>query len=496
MMEGTYFFGEHLRWNLGWSNPNQAGAFVATLIPWLWGMEALIPRHQRGCQVFRGAVFAVELGLWFLLCKTYSRGAWVAMMPAILAACVWIGRSGSVKKAGGWLMMRIIGVGILTIATGFFERIDPGYVVKDASAGNRLTLWEGGLRMIAESPWQGWGADKSGREFMQWFQPVDAHEAYAGMVNSYLHLGVERGLLILWLIFTIGLGMVFLAFGNGLNNGTREDPASGNRLASAVTLAAGASWLVFAVANVFSTLWIFGNLWWVPAISGISIIGVAAGKGVRGFFRKGIAAFGVAGGLGAAAVLALWLAGKAMPSKIRVHRMEGGKFVSLSANRPTGATVLLLPDSTVLGEVWGKETRRFAEAFPDCRTIVPTGETEGYGGGVSFGGITPQIIIACGKQASGGISAWKRFPEARLILVHPLGKPDEMEERPNARVSVILPALDTRNTGRVWKMFSRKHQWPWKTSPDVAQDIRPLWPGILKEEIDLSGNPVLRHEAP
>ena len=31
-MEGIYYFGEHVRWNLGFVNPNIAGAFIAMLL--------------------------------------------------------------------------------------------------------------------------------------------------------------------------------------------------------------------------------------------------------------------------------------------------------------------------------------------------------------------------------------------------------------------------------------------------------------------------------
>ena len=31
-----YFFNSHLRWNLGWDTPNQGGAFLVTLLPWVW----------------------------------------------------------------------------------------------------------------------------------------------------------------------------------------------------------------------------------------------------------------------------------------------------------------------------------------------------------------------------------------------------------------------------------------------------------------------------
>lgn len=82
MMEGAYFFGEHLRWNLGWNNPNPAGAFIATLIPWMWGLGSLVTVRRCAARWLPWIVLLGELALWFLLCKTYSRGALVAVGAA------------------------------------------------------------------------------------------------------------------------------------------------------------------------------------------------------------------------------------------------------------------------------------------------------------------------------------------------------------------------------------------------------------------------------
>jgi O-antigen ligase len=200
-MEGVYFFGEHLRWNLGWENPNQAGAFVAMVIPWLWAWGRIACRNG-AVPVEKWLTLAFEMGLWFLLCKTYSRGALVAVVCVGLLEAgrqFWLAKrkneGARASRMVNWL--RISGVGLILAGTGLFSRIDPRYVSQDASAGNRLTLWKGGAQMIAASPWEGWGKGESGPGFMHWFQPLDAHESYAGMVNSYLHIGVEYGLPIL-----------------------------------------------------------------------------------------------------------------------------------------------------------------------------------------------------------------------------------------------------------------------------------------------------------
>ena len=76
-MEGVYYFGEHLRWNLGFLNPNIAGAFIAILIAFLSPITALW-RERKSVRIIFILCFVAELMLWFLLAKTYSRGAFVA----------------------------------------------------------------------------------------------------------------------------------------------------------------------------------------------------------------------------------------------------------------------------------------------------------------------------------------------------------------------------------------------------------------------------------
>ena len=174
-MEGIYFFGEHVRWNLGWNNPNQAGVFIAMWIPWLWALGAWVAggkelgarRSWHGLPRDAAAtlVFVAELGLWFLLCKTYSRGALVAVGLAGVVLLLWRLIRDRRFSGMGLVSVRLIAIGVILFATGFFSRIDPRFVSQDASAGNRLVLWKGGLQMIAASPWRGWGAGQSGSSF-------------------------------------------------------------------------------------------------------------------------------------------------------------------------------------------------------------------------------------------------------------------------------------------------------------------------------------------
>lgn len=87
-MEGVYYFGEHLRWNLGFLNPNIAGAFIAILIAFLSPITTIWPKCKSARFIFTLS-FVAELILWFLLAQTYSRGAFVAAVICALACGVF-----------------------------------------------------------------------------------------------------------------------------------------------------------------------------------------------------------------------------------------------------------------------------------------------------------------------------------------------------------------------------------------------------------------------
>ncbi|MCX6868802.1 MAG: O-antigen ligase family protein [Verrucomicrobia bacterium] len=636
-MEGTYFFGEHLRWNLGWNNPNQGGAFVAMLIPWLWACAYWTTCRFNRSYFTSVLVLAVELVLWFLVCKTYSRGALAALGIAGVIFHLWVllaHRSGPDRRL---MVARLAGIGILLVATGFFSRIDPRFVAGDASAGNRLILWKGGLEMIAAAPWHGWGAGRSGSGFMHWFQPLESKQEYAGMVNSYLHVGVEYGLGVLAGAMTVMLALVVLAFvaewigkpsasiavntaslallvrRTGFQPNTvrlgaeiaEEREAAGRmpappwpghparslqspsvnanitvlcfqpvradsesrlsgdettgctpvgqdrrdesppakqtvsgsaadgdvpavRTPACFAAAAGSSLLVFLIANVFSTLWIFKNLWWLPAAAGLVIlitVFCAQGMSVAAVYdRRCLSGMSLITGLcaqgwrfirfavmplAASSLLAvilclilytsgktipsdvaialssdrnvviLYMAGKTIPSDVSIALSPDRNVVTCRAVQGHLGEVLVFPERSVLGKDWGKEIRRLAAA-PKYRDFEFHSCIEGYSGteGARSGGASPKFIVACGAQAPKGFAALARFPASRLILVHPLGKPVPPELMAG-EVSVILPMLDTGGSGRSWRAVCNKRKWKCLTSPGTGQDVRLVWPDVL-----------------
>ena len=268
--------------------------------------------------------------------------------------------------------------------------------------------------------------------------------------------------------------------------------------------AAGSSLLVFLIANVFSTLWIFKNLWWLPAAAGLVILITgfcAQGMSVAAVYDRrclsgmslitGLCAQGwrfirfAAMTLAASSLLAvilcliLYTSGKTIPCDVAITLSPDRNVVTCRAVQGHLGEVLVFPERSVLGKDWGKEIRRLAAA-PKYRDFGFHSSIEGYSGteGARSGGASPKFIVACGAQAPKGFAALARFPASRLILVHPLGKPVPPELMAG-EVSVILPMLDTGGSGRSWRAVCNKRKWKCLTSPGTGQDVRLVWPDVL-----------------
>ncbi len=472
MIEGVYWFGDYQRWNLGWPNPNPAGAFIATAIPLLWWLQALIGRI--GCRpglrrTIRMTALIAELAMWFLLMRTYSRGALVAI---VCGAVYWATLRGIVS---GWVRprpmlltftaIRIVAIAVLLVVTGFADRADPSYVQSDASVTNRLELWSGGLRMIAAEPLTGWGKGESGPQYMNWYQPLGATDGYAGMVNSWLHRAVEHGLpsLLPWLWLLLAL----VSIGLLLSRRGLEPVATG------VVSVAATIWGVFAVANVFSTLWIFANLWWLPSVILIAALFALVWFVCRGQVARRLWALWLIGS-GGVAVIALavlplagsWL-GRNNPLVVR------DTHFALDPQQPR--QWLMVPDPAVLGRDYGKGVRELAidlQARGVGLNVPRAQHTQPEG--------TFDTAVLVGEFCScppGNLSA------LRVILIHPAGAPRDF---PMAdQVTMLMPTLDTSPDGSRWHHHAESRGWTIGQTGAIGDDARPVWPpsGVL-EKVD------------
>jgi hypothetical protein len=487
IFEGEFFSGGHLRGNFGWPTPNYAGAFLAALLA-----LAFVFSGSR----WRWAILVVETGGLYLLAKTYSRGAVIAWGVACLFCFVasrvwnnptqrllWTGRALALVvmllAAGfGWSRMVEKGDESIVHGTGvaFGQVASPNQsseasATEDGSIYNRLALWRGGLEMIAAAPLHGWGAGESGRAYMNWFQDVNRTEGYTTMVNSYLHVGVEHGLPIL----------VSVVFGLAALLMTATSTAIIDRRYSEMALATGASLVAWAVANLFTTLWIEPKLWIVPGIScGVIVLGGWHNRSsVRWRWVLGLSAASTvlfAGGLFATGVvLRAGQAWRAEPGDGRTvvvcsNELSRGKL----APTTKGEAWQVWPDTAVLGPTPGKELRRWIETLPIATRVVVHPAT--------------QFVPVDGHQAAGNVVlfgwqaerlGWDSLPECRqFVLIHPRGMPPTKwtEEKTHAQITVLIPAIDETGDAMRWRRWATEQGVRVIVSSGVGQDIRAAWP--------------------
>jgi len=506
ILGGDFLYHGLLRWNLGWPTPNYAGAFVATLLVFAFAFSG-----SRWCWT----ALAVEAGGLYLLAKTYSRGAVVAWVAACLFA-VMAGRVWRERREIRWWGTRAALLGVMLWAVGFgWSRAPesggatvtkqdgeqskntggrPGPLSDGASASdgpamergpaedgsvvNRLALWRGGAAMIAAAPWNGWGAGESGRVYMNWFQDVDRDEGFSTMVNSFLHVGVEYGLGVLAAVLA-GLGAVLaMAWQAGRGKGERssEGLRSGALGITRATTAAGASLVAWAVANVFTTLWIDWKLWIVPGVAiAIIVWSVLRGTGLRpvGLAVRSAAGFGTV--IALAGSLGLLLTGHVLAAR-SPHWVEptadGAIAVRTRTESAGGVTVShLWPDPAVLGPTPGKELRRwFATRLAGNQWIVHRANPAAPW--MELGDASGVILF--GRQAE-RLAGGGALGDRPLRVIHPLGAPPAGAARALGSTELILPAIDEAGNGPAWRAWAVATGARVSESPGAGLDVRAAW---------------------
>ena len=451
VIEGQFYFNGIERWNLGWPTPNYAGAFLATLICLLWGFRISLPR--------RIPILLIECALIFLLAKTYSRGALVALCAGVFFSFArhWSSKDAGEQKVSA-LRLAIICIAVVT--TGFSERIAPKHLIQDRSAINRVELWKGGLQMVAASPISGWGLGESGSAYMNWFQDVEQATIYNTMVNSYLSVSAEFGLPVVALILASMTSLVFLslslAFGENI-----------------LPLACGCSLVAWISCNVFTTLWSEWRLWVVPVFCVLAILWFS----LTNTPTRRASALALLGGALAALVFCatIYTWGHYLLNSREIHVRTDGVIVSLRtpSAREARADWMMYTDDEVLGENPGKEIRRWMQAakktavdvvlFPDT-TIAP----EIAANVVLFGrnsDLFPRFDVGSSMTLT------------KLYIVHPTRPPRAQAGMSKLSHSVVLylPEVDTAGVERAWKSWSAAHDIEIRTTADSGTDLRAAW---------------------
>ena len=445
-----------LRWNLGWASPTFAGAFLSTIIPYAWALEKTAAAWAKKWQY---GAFALESALVFLLCKTQSRGALAAL---ILASAYWHLFAVTHRRWRRFALRMILLAGCIWLA-GFSSRIEPNFVAKDISIRNRLTLWQGCLKVFAIIPAGGGGVQSSGRLYREWFESPDRLEGYNNPINSYLFAAIEYNVMLSGLIiFLLLLAVIAIP----------KEAGAGDRAWPSWALAASSAIVAWGIASIFSTLWDEYPLWIVPIIS-ISMV-------IRNAFYK----IGIWKDIGAALGLTLILGGSAkaigwelLQREKIIPQILGDGVTRLSIahqSRNSWPVCHIWLDEDVLGFAPEKELRRWLalEGSPSVVVVHDRWADSKYDPGDG------DVVVLVGRSID-RLSTSLNRNYSRIILIHPNAPYRDSLPLP-ANVVMVMPEID--QDGALEGMRAASGGGAMKIiTPRVGNDIRLGWPAVMAE---------------
>ena len=491
LLNGTFSYGDHIRWNLGWPTPNFAAAALATALPWVWAAPLIAKKSQLG---FRGRIIGLgalvgEGTIYFLLCKTYSRGGLVALLIAAFSFATQTQMRMRIPRMR--LVIQLMGRAALVMtmicATGFYGRITPGYTAKDGSVLHRYSLWTGGLKMIASAPLAGWGSYESGRVYMDWFEPIGEGDRYTTMVNSYLTLGVEHGLFCFGLVTA---AIWFLAVQDALNACAFRPRYPRFDASYAAARASLAAWFA---ANCFTTLWVNPWIWIIPAFSIALVLHSKSGP----YRCKASSNFLYSIAIGSLISILVYGIGCYLAKNDPIKITPGENATVILQNRRHGKQDIsqgkrrwnVWADRSVLGPFPGHEIRQWALGLPEGSTVVSHPIFDDCLSSDDRG----SMVFLFGRQVQKLYSLLSsEHAPGYIWIFHPFGplvKFVAAEEK--IPMSVLLPSIDQLGQNQMWDQWARECNARRLTTRESGIDIRANWPGIASGIVLTSYEPII-----
>jgi hypothetical protein len=246
---------------------------------------------------------------------------------------------------------------------GLWVRSTPGYIAHDDSIGNRFELWRGAVKLITSSPLSGWGYYNTGSSHMNWFQGINDHTYYNGLVNSYLQIGAAFGLPVLCgLLFLLFFALLRLSHFRILDQVSYDKPMRFIRLLSFQWL------IIWMLMSCFSSM-LSSPMLMIPPLVAV----------VVALFPHPPRKAELVGSLLVALSLCLLI----MVLGSRLERDEPLSIKTDSdctvtiSNRKinTGVACIIYIDERVLGTEYGKEVRKFLMGtdFEKCVVVSKAG---------------------------------------------------------------------------------------------------------------------------
>lgn len=328
------------RLRLWYFNPNGAGTLFAEL-----AVSALAVFLLWGGRKVKGGAALLCVSCLTLTFLTGSRGSLVAFGCGAAVLVLATVR----QRLSRQLVVVVLLAGLVLaalMALGVFgSRFGSRLFALDWSNMERLRIWREVPRMLAAAP-AGWGLNRSGMAYCDWFQPMGAFHPVKWLISSHLTWIVEFGR---W--FFAGYAFLWLVL---LVLSVRQI-LGGSRLA----VAALGILVLWFVAAWFSTVGIFVSLWILPSVAALAVL--------VGAVRQRRKADGLLIVLCGLLTLALPLLTEAVGC-----RMPPVRGCELSVVRKEGATVIgkgtpvayVVPDDEMLtgGNIgaFGRDVRKYA----------------------------------------------------------------------------------------------------------------------------------------
>lgn len=457
-----YFYEGARRMAYGFASPNFAGAVVAMALPLFWALQAY--GEKRWHRAWAAAAWLAEYAVFVMVCRTFSRGALVAIVVAFahhLALRFFCARPDWKTEKWGWLVRPGIYLYLAYVAN-VGGRMSDAIVGNDPSAFNRLEYWAGGLAALQAAPFFGLSSPHAGSFLENWVLGIDSSRSLNGFVNSYLDWGVSHGplalgALALWAIWSASFPV-----------GIKPTLPDGKKLCACGLSSAA---VVFAVASIFSSL--IGPVFAVNVILG-SLGAVSLLLWFRWSATKARVVIAVTALATAAVVGALhfptknktqWVAGISDAGVVKLHR-------SYAAPSNRADEIALICDREVMGHAYGKEARRFYASI-----------SAGTGVLVFPPDIVPETPIEATRILLFGRRwqslRWAERVRPDVVLFHPLGSPDA--KHISYPVSaVVLPTIDEDGSVAHWLTFARERSIPvHRTTGGHA--LLENWPSMAKQ---------------
>ena len=335
------------RIRLWFFNPNAAGTLFAEIALMMLAAALFILRKDAvriavGCGAAAPAVFLI---------MTKSRGSFIALAAGGLAVVATF----FLLRKVGWKVLAMAGIAALgligTFAFGLGgDRFGKNLVAVDRGNVQRLRAWRAAPAMMAAAP-GGWG-EKCGHAYNEWFQQENDTHILSYLVNTHLTWMVGKG----WVFsffYVSGWCLLFLL----LTTHSRE---RWNAMALGM-------WILFFVANWFSTLGFFFSLWVIPLLCTVPA-SIHWGTSVKRAWKSHIGFCLVAPLIALGTIWGMIAMGNANLAKMEVPVRNDGKVVYVGKGKPIAHVV---PDLWVLCRY------RYGSMGRDIRTWCKAHKGEG-----------------------------------------------------------------------------------------------------------------------